>query len=237
MNSKELNSTRSGPQRAHAFLRSAARGDRSTRHRRRLFLQPPTAVAAPDARIPERVGDAIELVFRHARVAEPPLKIPRLDRVVLRDQLERPLASHQTRAHVLARMVGRATVAELHELEVVVRSVLVHVVEVRHAPVGAIERLVRDFEPVALRHQLDVLVGLPIHEAAEEEATEVEIQDVLVRRIPVEGQVLRRQPLAPYEIGPLVPAREVLEPVAVRDLGEIVHRELTAWNPVYPCSP
>src|SRR5262249_33803753 len=149
-------------------------------------------------------------------------------RVHAADELDALPAPHEAGANVLADMVGAAAIAEFDVLQIIVHAVLMHVVEVRHAAVGALERDLADLEAIALDHQLGVLVRLPIDVVAEIEAPQIEIEQRLVRRVLPAGQILRGEAFAPDEEVPFIAARKMLEPVAVAHLRKIIHRELAA---------
>ncbi|MNT87611.1 hypothetical protein D3C72_2280490 [compost metagenome] len=73
-------------------------------------------------------------------------------------------------ADVFGSVVRAAAIAELHILHVIVRTVLVHVVQVRGAAVGAFERRVAGLKSVQLRSQLAVGVAIPRHKIGEVDA-------------------------------------------------------------------
>src|SRR5262245_47284427 len=100
-----------------------------------VHLDPLAVFDPPHARIAERVRDLVELWFRHLDITEPATEIARLHMIVRAHFLDRLFARHRPRANVFARMIGRAPVAELHEFQIVVHSVFVHVVEIGDAPV------------------------------------------------------------------------------------------------------
>src|SRR5258707_1266704 len=134
-------------------------------------------------------------------------------------------------------MVGAAAIAELDVFQVIVDAVLMHVVEIGHATIGPLERYLADLEPVALDHQLGVLIGFPIDIIAEIEAAYVDLEQRLVARILPGYHVLGGEAFASDEEIPLVATREMLEPVAIAHLREIVHRELTAEIEVAMLTP
>src|SRR6185437_1314981 len=120
--------------------------------RREFGLFPAALAHAPDPRVAEGVGDAVEFVLAHADIVEPALEVARFHRVHRLDEVDALAASHQPGADVLADMIGAAAVAEFDEFEIVVHAILVHVVEIRHAAVGSLEWNLADLEAIFVDH-------------------------------------------------------------------------------------
>src|SRR2546422_433765 len=97
-------------------------------------------VTNPDARVAEAIRDFVELRSLPSHVLEPARNVARDHMVVFTDHLDTLLAREHAVADIAARMIGRASVPELHVLHVVVNAVVVDVVQVRIAAVRAIER-------------------------------------------------------------------------------------------------
>src|ERR1039458_1356955 len=159
-----------------------------------VVLDPLAILDRPNASIAETIADRVKLILAHVHVLQPALEVPAgLHMVVFADHLDPLLSRHQAGMHVFTGVIGAAAVTELHELKIIVNTILVHIVEVRHRPIGTLKRLLRRFPAVKLDHHPAMNIRVPVHEITKVNAAYADIVDLLVAGILGPPQVFRAE--------------------------------------------